>query len=464
MAQTYMDLANIYSIIETDTKLAYEYHRKSIDLYEKLQDSTGLAKAQYNIIITAMEAEDYNKAYAHLIRAKKLVKHSQHASYEVALDNILGQYHLIKGNHKMADSYLHKALKAAKKDSLYPELEEVYYHIAENYYQTGKFEKAYQAKNLYEEYNLKNAENSRSLENDALSAKYQVAEYKKDAEAAEIQNTLQAEIMTSKEKLTTFLLIFSVAILSLFIFLYVLYRKRKELVKLLKHRNKAYLKAKNEAIKLSKAKSRFFSTVSHELRTPLYGVIGLSTILLENEKLKEHQDDLKSLKFSADYLLALINDLLQMNKIESGDSENKDKEFSIKELTGTIVESFEYMRKQNDNKIHIHISETIPQLIKGNSIRLAQILMNLIGNACKFTKNGDIFVIAETTTLDDKSVGIKFYIKDSGPGIPKDKQEHIFEEILANQCPRKPLSRNGTWPSYCKETIGFIGFGYHPKK
>ena len=87
------------------------------------------------------------------------------------------------------------------------------------------------------------------------------------------------------------------------------------------------------------------------------------------------------------------------------------------------------MRIQNKNRIHIHISEGIPKFIHGNSVRLSQILMNLIGNACKFTEDGDIYIIAETIATTNSNTTIKFYIKDTGIGIPKNKLERIFEEF-----------------------------------
>jgi len=127
--------------------------------------------------------------------------------------------------------------------------------------------------------------------------------------------------------------------------------------------------------------------------------------------------------------LALINDVLHINKIESQTLENEFTAFNLRDLIKKISSSFEYMRVQNNNEIHIHISESVPEVIYGNSVRLSQVLMNLIANACKFTENGDIYVIAETTKNTPDTAAIKFYIRDTGIGIPSEKQEHIFEEF-----------------------------------
>ena len=145
------------------------------------------------------------------------------------------------------------------------------------------------------------------------------------------------------------LIILSACFLILMITLFVAYNRRKQLVLELKEKNKEYLLAKEESEKLAKSKSKFFSTVSHELRTPLYGVIGITTLLMEDESLKNHEKDLKSLKFSADYLMALINDVLHINKIDSKTLEDELTVFSVRELIESIVASFEYTQLQNDN-------------------------------------------------------------------------------------------------------------------
>jgi signal transduction histidine kinase len=207
------------------------------------------------------------------------------------------------------------------------------------------------------------------------------------------------------------------------------FRKRKQLVEKLKERHRKYLEAKYKSEHLAKSKSNFFSTVSHELRTPLYGVIGLSSILLEDKSLKSHEKDLKSLKFSADYLLALINDVLLINKLDSKNADNDRSNFNLQELVQNVLNSFEYIRLQNNNQVEVHISDEIPKSLNGNAVRLSQILMNLLGNAFKFTENGVITVDVRFISNIDGTVTLRFSIKDTGIGIAKEKQKGIFNEF-----------------------------------
>ena len=427
-AHIYMDLANVYSFTENSSEKAIEYHEKSIELFEKLNDSVGLAKAHYNTILTALETDDFNRAYVHIIKAKKYIEYGD-TSYATALECLLGQYYHFKGKYEMANTYLLSTIALSRNNNDLVLLEDAYYYYSENLLKQEKFKEAYNARVKYEEYLEANQQKIIFNEVEAASMNYQVAEFRKDVEIAETENLLQAEIVRAKSRLNTILIFIAAGFILLFFALFLAHRNRKKLVRELKIKNKEYLLAKEESEKFTKAKSKFFSTVSHELRTPLYGVIGLSSLLLEDKSLKKHEQELKSLKFSADYLLALINDVLQINKLDANNLEDDQSAFNLRDLTRKISSSFEYMRLQNKNRIHLHISESIPQYICGNSIRLSQILMNLIGNACKFTEEGDIYLIAENVDAEDGKLGVKFYVKDTGIGIPKEKQECIFDEF-----------------------------------
>ena len=441
-ALSYMDLANVYAELYHDYQKAFRYHDLSIALFEKLKDSAGIADAHYNTIITALDAKDYDKAYDHILKARKLNDfNKEHFNY-IGVDVLTGEYYLAIEKYNLADEYLHKAIAEAKKENLTLELESAYLALSKSLYAQNKYDEAYQTRLQYDTYLEDNLRNVNNAQTETVSAKFQVSEYRKDVEAAELKNQLQAEIVNNKSTINTILYIVSTVFLLLFIISLLAYRRRKQLAKKLEKRNLEIFEAKEQAEKMSKAKSEFFSTVSHELRTPLYGVIGLSSILLEEPALKDHKKDLKSLKFSADYLLALINDVLQINKIDSNKIEEHKTTFNLKSFIDKIAASFEYMCIQNKNEISVIIDENIPQLVHGNATALSQILMNLVGNACKFTENGKvtIHIIPEKITQD--KVLLCFKIEDTGIGISEKDQARIFNEFL--QVENENYSYQGT--------------------
>ena len=441
-ALSYMDLANIYAELDHNYQKALQYHDKSIALFEKLKDSASIANAHYNAIITALAAKSFNKAYTHILQARKLNDfNKEHFNY-IGIDVLTGEYYLKKGNYKSADEYLKKAIAAAKKEGLPLELESAYLNLSKSLYLQQKYEEAYNTRIQYDSYLEQNLQNVNNAQTETVSAKFQVSEYRKDVEAAELKNQLQAEIVKNKSVLNTILYIVCAIFLVLFIISLLAFRRRKQLVKKLEKRNLEIFEAKEQAEKMSQAKSNFFSTVSHELRTPLYGVIGLSSILLENPELKEHKKDLTSLKFSADYLLALINDVLQINKIDSNKLEKHTTTFNLENLIDKIAASFEYMRLQNKNKLSVNISEKVPKVLQGNTIALSQILMNLVGNACKFTENGQISISITPENVSSTKALLCFRIEDTGIGISEKDQKRIFNEF--SQVESENYSYQGT--------------------
>ncbi|HBY68236.1 MAG TPA: hybrid sensor histidine kinase/response regulator [Flavobacteriaceae bacterium] len=441
-ALSYMDLANIYAELDINYKKALLYHDKANFLFEKLKDSAGMADAYYNTILTAMAAKDYKKAYVNILKAKKLNDfNKKHFNY-IGIDILTGEYHIERGNYKLADSYLNSAIEEARKENLTLELESAYLALSKSLYLQERYDEAYRARLEFDKYLETNLRNVNNAQTETVSAKFQVSEYRKDIEAAELKNQLQAEIVRNKSNLNTTLYIVSAVLLLLFIIFLLAYRRRKQLVKKLRKRNREFLEAKQQAEKLSRSKTEFFSTVSHELRTPLYGVIGLSSILLEDPSLKGHENDLKSLKFSADYLLALINDVLQINKIDSNKLEEHSTTFNLNDFIEKITASFEYMRLQNRNKLSVSISEKVPKVLQGNTIALSQILMNLVGNACKFTENGHITInITPEKVTPDEAI-LCFNVKDTGIGISEKDQERIFNEF--SQIDNENYSYQGT--------------------
>lgn len=428
-AETQMDLANLYSTAYEDTKRAIKYHRKSIDLFKKAKDSVGLARAYYNAIRVSVGIEEDDIIFDYLTEYEK-VNHLQPKSYYIGTGNFWASYYIEKGYYQKAIESSKKMINGIKSEKYPIEISVAYENIAISYAALGNYNKAYENNLLYLELLEKEIDISIEAQSKAISSKFQVEQYQKQAEVEKEKRELQSEISAKNKQTKNILIIVCVLGFILLGALLFAYLKRRVLNEALKIKNQEYLKAKEKSEGLAKAKSKFFSTVSHELRTPLYGVIGLSTILLEDERLEAHKKDLSSLRFSADYLLALINDVLQINKIDSNDiNEDVETTFNLRVLVKNIVSTFEYIRLQNKNEISVNIDSSIPQQVQGNATRISQILMNIVGNACKFTENGTIEIGLEHLVSIDGNTKIKFKVKDTGIGIAKDKQATIFDEF-----------------------------------
>ncbi|MEH6681903.1 MAG: ATP-binding protein [Sediminicola sp.] len=198
---------------------------------------------------------------------------------------------------------------------------------------------------------------------------------------------------------------------------------------LLHTKNRELQSARDAAVKAMEAKTNFLSTVSHELRTPLYAVTGLTHLLLEENPSEQQKEHLKALKFSGDYLLNFINDILQINKIDADKLEPLNIRFNLKKVLTEVINSLQQSAKANKTIISLEYDNDIPQQLLSDPLKLSQIFINLVGNALKFTKKGDVTVIARLKEQKDDDVTIYFEVKDTGIGISEDKQEHIFDSF-----------------------------------
>lgn len=196
---------------------------------------------------------------------------------------------------------------------------------------------------------------------------------------------------------------------------------------LLQTKNNELQSARDAAVSAMEAKTNFLSTVSHELRTPLYAVTGLTHLLLEENPSENQKEHLKALKFSGDYLLNFINDILQINKIDANKLEPLTIEFNLKKVMNEVIDSLQQSAKQNNTKIILEFDDDIPGHLMSDPLKLSQIFINLVGNALKFTRNGEVRVIAKLMKKVDDDVVIYFEVADNGIGISKEQQESIFE-------------------------------------
>lgn len=198
---------------------------------------------------------------------------------------------------------------------------------------------------------------------------------------------------------------------------------------LLHTKNKELQAARDAAVQAMEAKTNFLSTVSHELRTPLYAVTGLTHLLLEENPSENQKEHLKSLKFSGDYLLNFINDILQINKIDADKLEPMNVEISLKKVLLDVINSLQQNARSTKTKLHLEYDEQIPKNLLSDPLKLSQIFMNLVGNALKFTKNGEVWVIAKLQSKNEEDVLLYFEVRDNGIGISKDQQQHIFDSF-----------------------------------
>lgn len=431
LALSYSNLGKVYAQSLDNQDKAIVFLKKSIALSKEINEEPTSLEAKINLSKTYLEDGNLEEAYPALLEAKYAsLEDTLHLEYRSRVLTLMGQFYTITKKNKLAIDALLESLDIAYSNGLVAEQLEVQKQLATFYVATQDYEAAlfHTQRQLVLVDELYKSESQREIQ--IAAAQFGVDDSARDLEIVNKQKNLTDKAAAQSHKAAVAFIIATAILLIGVVVIYLMYQSRRRYILRLRERNEELVRSKNEAEQLSKLKTQFFSTISHELRTPLYGVIGIASILLEDRSIKTHRDDLKSLKFSADYLLALINDVLLMSKMEVKNITLESTPFKLSTLLRSITRSFEFSLEQNKNKLHLEIDPELPNHLIGDSVRLSQILMNLIGNAIKFNENGNIWVcINKLATSADGFYTTEFIIKDDGIGIPESSQPTIFEEF-----------------------------------
>ncbi len=465
LVKSYHKIALIYLALNKTEDAIYYKDRASIILKE-IEYPYGAAFEKYMEAILSSEKELYFQAIYMLTEAKRLNNDRNLLNnillteghvflslkkYESATKNFnslivnndvfekeylatkahLGLAHLNSDTENWETSIenAQNSLKLANEFNFYQEILEANELLSATYEKIGRYDASLMhTRNLLEIKNSVYTIDKLKLEDktaDNIQFKMMTEEIgrldKKNEELSESVNRSEiTAILTS-----AFLTIISLLAVSL-------YRNNQIKLKtndLLQTKNSELKSARDAAVQAMEAKTNFLSTVSHELRTPLYAVTGLTHLLLEENPSENQKEHLKSLKFSGDYLLNFINDILQINKIDADKLEALNIEFNLKKVLADVISSLQQSAKENKTEIKLDYDDSIPQHLMSDPLKLSQVFMNLVGNALKFTKNGEVTVIAKLKEKEEEDVTIYFEVKDNGIGISEDLQQSIFESF-----------------------------------
>lgn len=439
------NIGNVYSYRYNNFAKCLSYYKNGLKYAKRINDSIEITYSNLNIAGAYFAENNFKDGLVFLKTPEKFINKSDLVEAKITQSTLYGAYYSHLNQDDKAEYYYLRAIQygTINKDNLYESYVSDVYKDFSNFFKKKKnFEKALYYLDLHDKLVEKIYNDDRARKAKISGNSIEFDEYERKINKIEEEKDVQYKNLRKSKVIVGLFLIILLTLGLLTYNYYKNFRLRGKLNMKLLQANEELKIAKEKAEEASQLKSQFVSTISHELRTPLYGVVGITNIIIDEHKELEKSPHLNSLKFSARYLLSLVNDLLQINKIEENRVSLENMIFNISDEINTIADSLEFIAIKNNNKISTEIDTDIPEYLIGDKLRLSQVVLNLLSNALKFTKDGEVKVIVNQERIEGNKHFINFQIRDNGVGIAKEDQSKIFEKFV--QIERKEGDYQGT--------------------
>jgi len=425
---TYVNLADAYNILGVTTKnQSYFFHSLDNSLHGlKLSRENKFLQSEaindINIGDTYEKLEQPFKSIHFYEEALRLYTKAGDKTWVRNTNTFLGHAYFQLKNYDKAVECINKSIALAKEQGYAPYLRDNYQLLAQIYTSKKDFEKALEFNQLYANYKDSISNENSEINLVRLQNEFDFERKNQEIELLKKNTEIQEQKISNQNSLRNFLIAIIVLV---FILLAIIYRRYREKNKI----QVEILKAKEVAEHAKETQEQFLANTSHEIRTPMNGIIGMTNHLKDTALSEDQREYISAIHESANSLLVLINDLLDLSKINAGKMTFEKKAFRISDLFKNLVYTLQYRSTEKNIRLLSSIDEKIPSVLIGDPVRLNQILLNLTGNAIKFTEKGEVKIFAKLLKDDGKNQLILFSVQDTGIGIQESKLNTIFESF-----------------------------------
>ncbi|MDZ4666320.1 MAG: tetratricopeptide repeat protein [bacterium] len=460
LGNAYNNLAICYQE-KSDLQMALTYMLKVYEIDSAQNNIENLALTYNNLGVIQTDLKNYNHAKYYLVLA---LNSKEKLGINNGLSNTynnLAKIYLYTNKHDSALYFVNLGIKKSKAENNFPYLKDAYIINSQISEKLGRFSEALYFRKLgtHLSDSISNAEN-------IIVLSQKERDYRElFDDKTNIEETSEREKNTLKTGL--FILAFILSVILIIFMVYYLLKvktafkhlqsKQKKIEvqnKILQVKNIEVSQAKEAAEEAANAKSQFISTISHEIRTPLNAIIGVANLLNIGKTNPDQIENLNILKISSENLLQLVNNILDFSKMEAGKLQLENIDFNLKSLMFDVRELFSIKAMEKGIELLISYDEKIPPVIKGDPLRINQLLINLVNNSIKFTESGyvKIEVIVQLATINN--VLLHFNVSDTGIGIPTNKQAEIFQSFTqADSNTTRKYGGTGLGLSICKRIL-----------
>ncbi|MDY8136822.1 response regulator [Aquimarina sp. 2201CG5-10] len=424
----YYEDVGVHKSMSGHKEEGYVAYIKAEKLLREHGEMEDVIDINYNLSARYLKIKDWNKAIEHALRSLNAVQKT-----EVKQDRRRNLYLFLAEGYTNLERYEDVENCFAKIKEEESEYANDLYFIAKLFYQKGFYYEKIgdykqsssfynQSSNAFLEYNR---QRTREVST-ALVLANELNLKEEENRRIKIENELNVEQVRNRGFIILIGIMIILALLLISLFQYKTSSYKTKVNKLLKKNYKKIVAANKKVDKALQAKSEFLDSVTHELLTPLNTIKG-TTFLLQKEELSvEQENQIKLINVSSDYLLNLINDVIHLNDLEKGELALQKKEFDLKALINNLIDSSLIMKKEK-TKIHRSIDDDIPDKLQGDVLKVSQIFLNILDNALKFTKKGDIHIEVLLLSREENKAKVTFLIKDTGIGMSEKQQNKVFE-------------------------------------